>query len=82
LNVVFAAIGIYVSITEGGAMIRLLVLSYERPLDGGSAAGATSQMIPDASQIIAHGIVVLLGAALALKSRQIAETLVDKGKDA
>jgi hypothetical protein len=82
LNIMLAAIGICVGITEFGAMIRLLILSYENPFTGGSDLYAASKLIPDASPIIAHAVVVLMAAALALRSRAIANALVGKVEDA
>ena len=82
LTLLLAATGVYLIVTEGSAMVRIVILSFEERAGGSSTAEAASQRMPDGSQIIAHGVCVLLAAALSLKSRKIANALVSNSNDA
>ena len=81
LTVLLTAIGVYLVVIEGGAIVRLLFLMFEIKAGNHAIAETAARNLPDGSQLIAHGVCVVAGLFLAQKSRQIASRLVENTKD-
>jgi hypothetical protein len=82
MMVLFAAIGIYLAITEGSEVVRLLVLLFQVKAGDHVVSELASQRLPDSTYIVAHGICAVAGVILVRKCRQAAHGFVGKSRNA
>ena len=72
LAVLLAAIGAYLVVTEGSAMVRVLFLMFQMKAGSHEVAEAASRRFPDGSQLITQTLCIVGGVLLVKKSLVIA----------